>query len=196
MLGVPQDAGVRWYRDRGDGAQPLDDLSCLFEPTHMRIAGGEIAIRLWKIGIFLDREEQFRHRLIEAPTKQMRAAHCKKGHADASTRAEPQRGLDVLKREVELTRPQPKIAADLPAPCEARVQRQCTIDQCHHRADVLTEIAERRGGIRQDAGVIAGDLEGALGEIDALPTVRLGIFAAAVKKQPHTATAARARAGP
>jgi len=195
VLALPQIPGIR-YHDTGNGPQALDDLAGVFEPTHMRITGGEIAMRLWEARIVLDREEECRHCLIEAPAEEMCAAHCKKGHADGRTRAEPQRGLDVLEREVGLTCSQPKIAADLPAACEARVQRQCTIDQCHHRADVLTEIAERRGGIRQDAGVIAGDLEGALGEIDALPTVRLGIFAAAVKKQPHTATAARARAGP
>src|SRR5215831_3998962 len=49
-------AGVR-YCDRGNGAQPRGYFPCVVEPTHMGIAGGEIAIRLWESGIFLDREE-------------------------------------------------------------------------------------------------------------------------------------------
>ncbi len=73
MLGVPKVAGVR-YHDRGDGAQPRDDLSRVVEPTHMGVAGGEKAIRARKARILLDREEQFRHCLIEAPSEEMREA--------------------------------------------------------------------------------------------------------------------------
>ena len=43
------------------------------------------------------------------------------------------------------------------------------------------------GGIREDARVVAGHFQGPPGEIDALPTVRLRIFAPAVKKQPIAA---------
>jgi hypothetical protein len=74
MLGVSQVAGVRDH-DRGNGPQPRDDLSCVVEPTHMRVAGSESAIWVREARILLDREEKFRHRLIEAPADEMRSAH-------------------------------------------------------------------------------------------------------------------------
>ena len=45
VLGVSQEAGVRDH-DRGNGPQPLDDFSGVVEPTQMRVAGGEKAVRL------------------------------------------------------------------------------------------------------------------------------------------------------
>ena len=65
MLRVPQIAGVR-YRGRGNGPQSLHDLSCVVEPTHMGVAGGEDAMWEREGGIVLDRKEQLRHCLIEA----------------------------------------------------------------------------------------------------------------------------------
>ena len=56
VLGVPQGASVR-YHDRSNSPQPLDDLSCVVESTHMRVAGGEIAIWLRAAWILVDREE-------------------------------------------------------------------------------------------------------------------------------------------
>jgi hypothetical protein len=41
----------------------------------MGVAGGEPAIRLGLTWIFLDREEQFRHRLIKAPAGELREAY-------------------------------------------------------------------------------------------------------------------------
>ena len=104
MLGVPQEAGVR-YHDRGDGAQPRDDLSRVVEPAHMRVAGGEIAIRLRVAWILLDREEQLRHCLIEAPAEEMRGAYYEERRADAGAGTEAQRGFDMLDRDVGLARP-------------------------------------------------------------------------------------------
>jgi hypothetical protein len=51
------------------------NFSGIIEPTHLRVAGSEIAIRDRETGILLDRKEQFRHRLIEPPTEKMREAH-------------------------------------------------------------------------------------------------------------------------
>ena len=87
MLGLPQVVGVRYY-DRRNGAQPSDNLSCVVEPAHMRIARGEIAIRLREARILLDRQEQFRHRLFEAPAKKMSAAQYSEGRADAGAGTE------------------------------------------------------------------------------------------------------------
>ena len=70
MFGIPQVAGVR-YHDSGNGPQPLDDLSCVVEPTHMGVAGGENAMRMRVAWILLDPEKQIWHRLIEAPSQEM-----------------------------------------------------------------------------------------------------------------------------
>ena len=48
----------------------------------------------------------------------------------------------------------------MPAAREVRVERQRAIDQRHHGADVLAEIGQREGGIRQDARVVAGHFQG------------------------------------
>jgi hypothetical protein len=105
VLGVPQEAGVRRDHDRRNGALPLDDLTCVVEPAHMGAAGGENAIRLREARIVLDREEQFRHGLVEAPAVEMRLAYYRERRADAGARAEAQRGFDMLDRDVRLTRP-------------------------------------------------------------------------------------------
>src|SRR5208282_3177714 len=120
VLGVPVLAEVR-YHERRDGAQPRDDLSRVVEPTHMGVAGGERAIRAREAGILLDREEQLRHRLIEAPAEEMGVAYLQERRADPGARTEAQRGLDMLDRDVGLACPIPEGAADVPAAREARV---------------------------------------------------------------------------
>jgi len=45
VFGTPQVAGIR-HHDTADGAKPLDDFLRLGEASHMRIASGEIAVRL------------------------------------------------------------------------------------------------------------------------------------------------------
>ena len=71
----------------------------------MGIAGGEPAVWRWAAWILLDREEQLRHDLIEAPTDEMRCAYLKKRRADAGAGTEAQRGFDMLDRKVGLARP-------------------------------------------------------------------------------------------
>ena len=71
MLGVPQEAGVR-YHNWGNRPQPLYDRLCVVEPTHMGVAGGEHAIRRREAWILLDRKEQIRQGLIKAPAGEMR----------------------------------------------------------------------------------------------------------------------------
>jgi hypothetical protein len=59
-------------------------------------------------------------------------------------------------------------AADVPAASVVWVERQRTINQRHHGADVLAEIRQHDGGIHQDAGILAGHFQGSPGEIGAL----------------------------
>jgi hypothetical protein len=61
--------------DRGNSAQPRDDLSGVVELTHIGVAGGEKAIRLRVAWILLDREKELRHCPIEAPSEEMRGAY-------------------------------------------------------------------------------------------------------------------------
>ena len=93
----------------------------------------------------------------------------------------------MLDRDIWLARPQPEDAADVPAARVVRVEREGTINQRHHRADVLAKIGQRFGGIRQDPRIVAGHFQGSPREIGALQTIRLPIFAPTVKKQPKTA---------
>src|SRR5215472_16442629 len=117
----------------------------------------------------------------------MRNAHCKARRADSGARAEPQRRLKMLDRSVGLTRPIPEGAADVPAACKIRVERESAVNQRRHGVDILAEIGKRMGCIGQDARIIAGHFEGLPGELAALRTVRLSIFTAIVTKQPKTA---------
>ena len=71
----------------------------------MGIAGGENAIRDAEAWIFLDRQEQLRHRLVEAADEEMRGAYHVRRLTDAVARAEAQRGLDMLDREYRVGRP-------------------------------------------------------------------------------------------
>src|SRR5215472_8583640 len=132
---------------------------CVVEPTHMGVTGGKVAIRVREARVLLDREKQFRHRLSETPTKKMRGSYYLEGRADPGARTESQRSLGMLDRDVELAGPIPEYAANEPAAGVIRVERQGTIDQRHHRADVLAEIGKPLGGMHQDAWVIAGRLQ-------------------------------------
>src|SRR5271167_3283604 len=134
----------------------------------MRVAGGEKAILFRKARILLDREEQFRHRLFEAPAEETRGPYLKKRVADPGAGTESQRGLDMLDCNVRLACISPEDTADVPAIGVVRVERQRTVDQRHHGADVLSKKSEREGGMRQDARVVAGHFQGPPCEIWAL----------------------------
>src|SRR5208283_6213430 len=175
---------------------PRDDFSGVVEPSHMGVAGGENAIWVRKARIILDGEKEFRHCLIEAPAEEMCLAYYSERRADAGARAEAQRGLEMFDRDVGLARPLPESAADQPAARVVRVEGESTVDQCHHGADVLAEIAKCEGGIRQNARIIAGHFEGSSCEVDALPTIYLPVFTPIVLKQPKAAECTPGECGP
>ncbi len=64
----------------------------------------------------------------------------------------------MLDRKVRLASHQPDAAALEPPTCEARVKRQCTVDQHRHGGNVLAESCEHEGCICEDARIVAGDL--------------------------------------
>src|SRR6516162_8963936 len=110
----------------------------------------------------------------------MREAQGDECRADANPRAETQRGLNMLDREVRQARQSPEDAADKPAMGEIWVELQRTIDQPDHSADILTERGQYDGGIRHDVRVVAGRFQGPPGEIRALYAVHRWIFAPAI----------------
>src|SRR3954471_22975681 len=75
----------------------------------------------------------------------------------------------------------------MPAASGVRVERQGTVNQRHHRANVLSEIGQREGGIREDARIVAGFLKGSSCELSAFQSICLPIFAPVVPKKPNTA---------
>jgi hypothetical protein len=127
VLRVPKEANVG-QDNRGNGPQSRNDLSGVVEPTHLRVAGGEIAIRHRKTWILLDRQKQLRRCLIEPSIEKMREAYYNKRRFDADARAEAQRGLGMLDPEIRLARPGPEDAAGEPALREIRVERERTVE--------------------------------------------------------------------
>jgi len=120
MLVIPMVADIR-YHCNTDGPQARDDFPRFGEAAHMGIAGGEKAIWHRVARILLDREEQFRHGLIEAPSRTMRRANDNERCADPGARTKPERRLGMSDRDVGLARPHSNVAADVPTTCEIRV---------------------------------------------------------------------------
>ena len=59
--------------------------------------------------------------------------------APAVARVEPQRCLDLLDRQIELSRPDTESASQKPSPREAWIQCESTIHQFYLSADILAE---------------------------------------------------------
>ena len=101
--------------------------------------------------------------------------------------AETQRSLNVFNCRIRLAGPQPNDAADMPTPCEARVERQRSVCQRHHCADVFTEIREHEGSICQRARVVCCRLQGPPRQSNCLAAIRFWIIAVAVLTGSHVA---------
>ena len=93
----------------------------------------------------------------------------------------------MLDREIGLTGPEPENAAQKPAAGVARVERQRTVDQPDHGADILAEISQHEGGVGEDGRVVLPDLERLPSKIDALAAICLRLLGPAVKDEPAVA---------
>ena len=82
-------------------------------------------------------QEQLRCRFVKPMFEEV--GHAAWGYTDTLARAQAQRRLDMLDREIVLTGKYPEHAAHMPATGEARVERHRTVDQADHGADVLAE---------------------------------------------------------
>src|SRR5271156_4332280 len=100
---------------RCNGAQLLDDRTRFVQPTHMRVTGGENAIRDRKARIVLNREEEFRHSLVEPTAEEVCAAQYEQRRASSGARTEPQRHIGMIDRNIRRARPESEKATDSPA---------------------------------------------------------------------------------
>ena len=102
--------------------EPRNDFPGFVEPAHMSIACGEVAVGDRVVRVFLDREEELRQRLVEAPAEKMCCSNRADGHADPRPRAEPYRRFDMLDRNVGPTRKPPQDPAHIPTARITRVE--------------------------------------------------------------------------
>src|SRR5271170_4532639 len=72
-------------QERGNCLNPSDDLPRLIDPSHVGIAGSKCPIGGWKIRIVLDRQDEFRNRLIETPAQEQRGADHREDRAEPTT---------------------------------------------------------------------------------------------------------------
>src|SRR4051794_19041807 len=102
----------------------------------------------------------------------------------------------MLDREIVLTGPDPKSAARMPAAGKARVDRQRTVDQSDHGADVLAEIRQREGGVGENTRVVLPRLERLPSKIDALAAVCLRLFGPISSVEVHVAARGQGQCRP
>ena len=85
---------------------------------------------------------------------------------------------------------------DQPAAGKARVERERTVDQPDHGADILAETSQRKGGVGEDARVVLGHLERPPSEIVPLRRIVSGSSAQPSLTSRRWQIAAQASAGP
>src|SRR5258708_20530674 len=139
----------------------------------MRVAPREKTIGVRGTGIFLDCQKELCRRFIELVLKEIGPPHRGLGVTCTLAWAQAERGLDMLDREIVLTGQEPDLAAKIPATGEARVERERTVDQPGHGADVLAETCQHKRGVSEDARVVLPPIASLPGKLDALGAIYL-----------------------
>src|ERR1700730_12601740 len=93
----------------------------------------------------------------------------------------------MLDCEIVLASPEPQTAAQIPAAGEAQVERERTVEQPDHGADVLAELSQHPGGGSEDARVVLPHFERLPSKIDGFAAGCLRRVGPAVKDEPHMA---------
>src|SRR5262249_18290043 len=124
----------------GGCAQPCDGGACFVKAAQISIASGKETIRARKARIVLDREKQVRHSLIEAWRKELGELDQIGGRADTCARIEARCAIEQLDGDIRPPCPHLEQTGDMPAAREVWVERQRSVDQSQHRADVLAEV--------------------------------------------------------
>ena len=86
----------------------------------------------------------------------------------------------MLDCDIGLTGKYPKKAAPIPTAGEAWVERERTVDQSHHRTDILAERRQYEGGVGEDARIVLPHLERLPSKIASLAAGCLRFFDPAV----------------
>jgi hypothetical protein len=135
----------------------------------------------WEGQDCLEWQEQLRRRFVKPALNEIGVSHRGQRRTDTLARAQAQRGLKMLDREIGLARGEPEIAAHKPTAGEARVERQRPVDQPDHRAGILTEATQHKGGVGEDVRVVIRRLERLPSKVDGPTAGRLRRFSPAVK---------------
>ena len=93
----------------------------------------------------------------------------------------------MFDRKIELPSVYPDKAAPIPAASEARVERQRSIDQPDHRANILAELSQYQGGVDEDARIVLPHLERPPGKVGALAAIRVWLVGPAITDEPQVA---------
>src|ERR1051326_849792 len=96
----------------------------------------------------------------------------------------------MLDGGVRVTSPCPKCATAIPSAREIGVQRQGTIDQGNHCADVLAEVGQGSCGISEDHGVIPSHFQGPPCIFGTFLSVCRCVLAPSINMKPKTAECA------
>jgi len=119
-------------------------------------------------GIILNGQKQLQSRFIKLASQQMSHTDEHLGCARIIPRAQAERSLDMLQREIWLTRSQPETSADVPAVGKTWIERERPIDEPDHGVDVLTQHAQHESGDGEDTWVVIAGVQRLPCEIDGL----------------------------
>jgi hypothetical protein len=102
----------------------------------------------------LNGQKQLRRRFVKLTFDEIGRAYHRQGRTHALARSQPQRGLDMLDREIGMTGKNPEKSAKKPAEGAARVEGERPVDQRDRRAGIFAEIRQHEGGVGADPRVV------------------------------------------
>src|ERR1700757_3876251 len=136
-----------------DRPQTIDHLSGLLKPSHISATNRKPSVSRYRVRRLLQRTEQHRPGLLKLSAKNMADTDPQEGCGNRITRAEAQRSLEMLNRQVGFPAPQPEPTAAEPPEGEARVKLPGAVDQGDGGIEVFAEITERVGSTAKDIGI-------------------------------------------
>src|SRR6516225_4875804 len=142
----------------------------------MRIARGKQAGSQRKSGKLFQRYDQLCRCIVKPAIEEQGVANSDQIECLSIARAEAQRRVKMLERDVGLTSKEPELPAGKPSASKAWVEGETTVDQRDGCIDVLAEVAENEGRDGEDVRVVRVYLKGSPGQIDAFAPVPLRIF--------------------
>src|SRR5436190_20492693 len=116
--------------------------------------------------------------------------------AGTISRAEAQRVVEVLDREIRLTCVIPEHAAAPPTASRAWIEGGRTFDQRYAHIDVFAKISERKTRKGKGFGVVRSELECLPSQIDALAIVGLQVVHPIVRREHLMTIGSRGEGGP